>query len=343
MDPPVSKAGAAPGGVIPQRTKEEEIAENIRQALDLAGKLHELVQDRAFREEFGDRERYNILCKKYPTFAQAYPVCLRMIAMNVKYSERAFRRFLEKQRDDPGKGMSGYIERQADYARFLYEEDCRTRRRHINYETAKRIWDEEYKALKHWVTTIEEQESKSKNEYEEEHAKHLAQRRRELLDYMEQVAPTDGSTNNDLTPEQLEEIRVLEASMPEDTNENKPTTATSSAPPAEEPLVETVATMKMPETVEGIQTDLNWLRAYEDRLLIDLERLNERIHVLEEEEEIRLRYMGPDPEIDPSEVAPPENDWLSGTAADPRVKSSSVSTANHINVGGGRRRGGKRR
>jgi hypothetical protein len=148
-------------------TKEEEIAENIRQALRLGDDLFTLVKDPLFCQSITDpKQRYQHLCGKYKTFAQAFPVCLRFLACDIRYNHRAFERFLEKQRVDPGKGMDGFINRQADYARFLYEEETRRRRGHISVKMAGRIWQEEYKHLSHWMKDIQKKEELGKNEYD---------------------------------------------------------------------------------------------------------------------------------------------------------------------------------
>lgn len=171
------------------KTKEEELAENIRQSIELANDIFKAVSNPDYFNTTTGQTRYEELNKRYPTFAQHYPVCLRLMAHDGKYNEKAFRRFLDKQRKDPGKGMMGFIERQADYARFLYEEETKARGGHINMKHASHIWGEEYKALKKWVDKLKKDEEDAKNMYETEQNKHDEQRREELLQFFNEQSP----------------------------------------------------------------------------------------------------------------------------------------------------------
>lgn len=170
-------------------TKEEEVNENIRQSIELANEIFKVVTNPDYVKATTGQTRYEELNKRYPTFAQHYPVCLRMMAHNGKYNERAFRQFLEKQRKDPGKGMIGFIERQADYARFLYIEDTKANKRHVSMKIAAKIWQEEYAALKKWVDKLKKDEDDAKSLYEAEQARHREQKKQELLDFINEQSP----------------------------------------------------------------------------------------------------------------------------------------------------------
>jgi hypothetical protein len=321
-------------------TKEEEIAENIRQALRLGDDLFTLVKDPLFCQSITDpKQRYQHLCGKYKTFAQAFPVCLRFLACDIRYNHRAFERFLEKQRVDPGKGMDGFINRQADYARFLYEEETRRRRGHISVKMAGRIWQEEYKHLSHWMKDIQKKEELGKNEYEQEHEEHTVQRKKELLSFLELVAPSQpASAEAGLTAEQLEEIRQIEAGLPADAKpEVKPEVAPVPAPSPPEPeIAENIQEIDI-ETISGDELVqlVQGLRDYEKQLSAYLRVADERIALMEKNAQNTEHYrtmMGYDEleKVDRELAELDQNqpdDWLTGTAADrsPKVVKKQVA------------------
>ena len=189
MDNPAPLISNSQSSQSSQKTKEEELNENIRQSIELANDIYKVVIDPKYFAATTGQTRYEELNKRYPTFAQHYPVCLRIMAHDGKYNEKAFRRFLDKQRKDPGKGMAGFIERQADYARFLYEEEIKARGGHINIKHAQHIWNEEYRALKKWTDKLKKDEEDAKSMYEAEQNKHDEQRRDELLRFLNEQSP----------------------------------------------------------------------------------------------------------------------------------------------------------
>jgi hypothetical protein len=154
-------------------------------ALDLAAKIYKVVTDKRFLEIAADPEvRHNILIKKYPNFAQAYPIILRFISRDLRYNAKAFRQFLNKLEKDPGKGMEGFIERQADYAKFLYIEDSKSRGRHIDRKKAQDIYNFEYANMMKWLKKIKQEERDAKNEFNEESKENLQKKKQELLEFI---------------------------------------------------------------------------------------------------------------------------------------------------------------
>src|SRR3989304_4185366 len=123
----------------PKKSPEEQEEENFKSSLELAHKIFQVCRDERFLK-LEPETRHRVLVNKYPNFANAYPVILRFMAREVKYQESAFRRFLEGLRKNPGKGMEGFIEHQAHYAKYLYIEDARYYKRQWNMTTARKIW-----------------------------------------------------------------------------------------------------------------------------------------------------------------------------------------------------------
>src|SRR6185437_1083660 len=170
--------------IDPKLSKEEIEARNAKEALELAKNIYDVVTDKRFAKNYSPEMRHKVVVQKYPNFANAYPVILRFIARDLKYNENAFKQFLNKLKTDPGKGMEGFISRQADYAKFLYIEDCKTYGRHWSTKKANDIWNIEYENMKKSVKKIEEEEKLAKNEIEDEKKKNLEVKRKELLDFI---------------------------------------------------------------------------------------------------------------------------------------------------------------
>lgn len=185
-------------------SKEEMEEKNTKDALELAKAIFNTVTDERFFKEYDEDMRHKVVIKKYPNFAQAYPVVLRLIARDLKYNENAFKKFLAKLKTDPGKGMEGFIERQADYAKLLYIEDCKTFGRHWNMKQANKIWNIEYSHMKKWYKKLQEDEKSAKNEFEEEQEKHLEVKRKELLDFINASDDTDFDMDPSVADDDLE-------------------------------------------------------------------------------------------------------------------------------------------
>lgn len=167
--------------------KEREIEKNKREAIEAAAKIFKVVTNPSFATQLDADQRHAVCVEKNKGFAQAFPLVLSKIAREFRYNETAFRRFLDKLHRDPGKGMEGVIERQADYAGYLYEETCRANGKHYNNKTRKDIWQTEYQQMYSWMRDIKKQEKKAKNEFEEESKKGLDERRTELLSFLNEL------------------------------------------------------------------------------------------------------------------------------------------------------------
>lgn len=176
--------------------KNNEVEKNIDDALTLAKLMFAGIINKDFIKEYDADARHKFLIDKYPNFANGYPVILRLMARDLKYNENAFRKFLYKLRDDPGKGMEGFIERQADYAKLLYIEDSKKNRRHWDFKTAGEIWNVEYSQMKKTLKKIEADEKAARNEFEDEKKINLVKRKKELLSFIDKLSINDVDVNN---------------------------------------------------------------------------------------------------------------------------------------------------
>lgn len=187
------------------------LEDNMKEALTFAKNIYKIVTEPKFVKNYDPEKRHQILIKQYPNFATAYPLVLKFIAKDLKYNEKAFKKFLEKLKTDPGKGIEGFITRQADYAKFLYIEDSKAHGRHWSIKKANEIWNLEYNHMRKFVKKLEKEEKLAKNEFEEEVKENLEKKRKELLDFI--------LTEQKNNPQLLDEIEDNEDN--EDNEENK--------------------------------------------------------------------------------------------------------------------------
>lgn len=177
--------------------KNKEINKNIEDAIKLAGDIFKVVSDKQFIEKFDEDTRHKVVVDKYPNFSKAYPLIVRYIARDLKYSEKAFRKFLDKLKTNPGKGMQGFIERQADYAKYLYIEDHKQYGRPWSAEKAKQIWELEYNNMNSSIKKLEKEEKLAKNEFKEERERNVKQKKKELLDFVNMMDPPMENEDDD--------------------------------------------------------------------------------------------------------------------------------------------------
>lgn len=169
--------------------------------LDYGNKLFAKVKE--VREKLPEpKERYETFFKAHGDFARAYPLVFRYMIMDIRYSPRAFRKFLDVLQKDPGKGMEGYIERQADYARFLYMD--LNRKKHPSAKKAYKVWEAARDDLMKYYNKMLEDEKEARNEFEELEKENMINVREELLDFLKDKE----SEENTLSPYEEEIIRA---------------------------------------------------------------------------------------------------------------------------------------
>jgi hypothetical protein len=169
--------------------KEREVEQNKIDALDMAAKLFKIMTNPEMVKLTTPTERHQIAIKKSKNFAQAFPLILAKLSRDLKYNHIAFRRYLDRVHKNPGKGMEGFIENQAMYARFLYEEECKANGRHINPKIAMQIFNTEHNHMSSWVKEIKTKESDAKNAFDDETVKATSERKEEFLDWLNELSP----------------------------------------------------------------------------------------------------------------------------------------------------------
>jgi hypothetical protein len=271
-----------------KKAVEEEA--NIVTALELAKKIYGVVKDERFAS-VDPETRHKVLSQKYPNFAQAYPVILRFLARDLKYHEKAFRRFLDKLRKDPGKGMQGFMERQADYARYLYEADEKANGRHYNAKKATAIWRSEYESMKRASDKIKKDEEMAKNEFEKENQEALKQKKDELYNFL----VSEHNDDEPVDPNMAQYERVALGLPPKTLSDID----ISKLPPDEQ---------------AAIMRDLKEYQMEQDRLKLEAE-----MNKLSQFDELPTA-----PEVAPTTNGQPNYDeWLEGTVADPKKLNSA--------------------
>lgn len=347
----------------PEPTKEEKEAkekkdrETDEAALDFAAKLFEAVKQPDFAK-FDAQTRHRTLINKYPNFAQAYPLILRYIAIEMKYQPAAFRWFLNKLRRDPGKGMDGYISCQADYARQLYIEECKARGRRVNMKTANKIKDIEYTHMRKVVKKMEEDEKKARNEFEDEERKNLEAKKEELLKFINESE--DPTASHELDPELEQYERAALGLHPKSIGDID--VSAVEGPELKEllrhfynhiselrneadVLIDQLRERKLPggEQRKLWETDLVYDDSHGDEVMRQevhrlrreaefIEELIKKLRTEIETDDARLRKIAEE-----KELAEASKEWLEGTAADPhhntkKVKAHAVSRPNRPKV-----------
>jgi hypothetical protein len=282
----------------------EEVERNKLEALELADRIFQAVTNKKFLNAVSDPEiRHKMIVNKYPNFAKAYPVVLRYLARDLKYHNRAFRLFLDKLQRDPGTGMQGFIERQADYAKFLYLEI--NRNNHANRKAAQRLWTMEYENMSRWHKKLLAEEKDAKNEFADESQENMDLKRKELLDFINQEE-TNTLHDEDRLDTFHEDAERMKYGLP----------------------------LKNPKpTFHDIDPDcldyeeliflLREMRSYEDQLLTGLENRNMAIEQMELRAEMiaagfedpyKSKPPEPEPERGTKLPKPAENEWLVGTS-----------------------------
>lgn len=271
--------------------------ENARLAMELAGKLHKLIIDpenASMWEKTKPDERHRFLCQKYDSFARAFPLVIRFIARDGRYNENAFRKMLTNQRlkRESRKGMEGYIEDQADYAMFLYLEECRKERRRPNMKLAGEIRKVEITAMRKHMKKIQQKEKDSKSEFEEESKKHVQECKDELFDFIQ----TQSKAGNN--PE-----------FSDDEDELEPLDMTNVMPEPEEKTISFTDINSADLSTEELPIMYKHLSEYYGELIDGLSDMNQKIRDLEEA------------------AAQDKEDWLKGTVLEKKVpKNISVTT-----------------
>lgn len=158
----------------------EDLEKTKKDSIELANKIFKTISHPEVLKITTPEERHEICIKKYELFSQAYPLVLAKMAVETRYNEIAFIKFLDRLYANPGKGIEGIIDHQASYAKYLYIEDCKKYNKRFCPKMASKIYESEYQNMIRWVNDTKKIEKKVKNEYEEESVKHDKELKEEL-------------------------------------------------------------------------------------------------------------------------------------------------------------------
>lgn len=161
----------------------EDLETTKRDSIELAGKIFKTVTHPEIISSTTPEERHELCVKKYDLFSKAYPLVLAKIAVESRYNEVAFIKFLNKLYSKPGQGIEGIIQNQAYYAKVLYMEECNVKNKRWCPKMASEIYTYEYENMIRWVNDTKKLEKKVKHEFEEEGEKHEKELRDEFKEW----------------------------------------------------------------------------------------------------------------------------------------------------------------
>lgn len=124
-----------------------------------------------------------ILTKRFPEFFKTFPIVLYKM-MEGKYHRKAMKRYVNKLKKNPGKGMDGLIERMADYCKYLYYYDCKTQNLHYDSTVAKQIWQVEYENLIQVKNNIVQYHESAKEEQKKRKKEIKKENRKDLINFI---------------------------------------------------------------------------------------------------------------------------------------------------------------
>lgn len=104
---------------------EESKKQWIAQQTKLSKKIWDEVQKSFDNDDFNKLDSFTQLKQfqnKYQRFNKQHPICLRYMLDHRKYNMRAFAKYMNKVANSKGGDENEYLERQADYAVYVYKE-----------------------------------------------------------------------------------------------------------------------------------------------------------------------------------------------------------------------------
>jgi hypothetical protein len=166
-------------------SKLKETKDKYKDVVKFVNELYNVIMKDSNFKSIDPDDRHQILFDKYANFAQAYPIVLRIMAINLLYYEKAFVRFLWNMDKYKHGGMEGFISSQADYAKYLYIEDSKHRTGHYSADVANEVWKFEYDNMYKFVKEIRNIEKETTEEFEKDKQETLEYKRAELLEFLE--------------------------------------------------------------------------------------------------------------------------------------------------------------
>jgi hypothetical protein len=163
-------------------------------------------------EEISDEGKIRDISEMNPDFCREYPIVLKYMVCMKKFSKKAFIRFLDKMERHPKQvgpnrkqtAEEWWIERRADYVRYLYEETERIR----NTKQLQNIWCVARDTIKSDFDTFRKRYETIEKDHEEIKQKNKSELLMELLNRIESGEQKLEEDDIELLIADLEKVRA---------------------------------------------------------------------------------------------------------------------------------------
>jgi hypothetical protein len=140
-------------------------------------------EDVKFRNKSREN-RLSVYQKKYPKFHHNYPIMLRYMIAFEWYYVKAFRRYIKKLQTTPVKSMDEKLERDAEYVKFLYREECKKQGKSYDAKHADKLKTDIYTALKTEKDEFEKNYKESQQEVDKFVDLNQKEKRDRLIEFL---------------------------------------------------------------------------------------------------------------------------------------------------------------
>jgi len=190
------------------QSKEEYISTAMTEAQNIWDKLIKIVRANPDFVKMPDNDKIGMFMKDHKEFQNEFPiVCRYMICMG-QYRPNAFKRYLNKCKNatvaPPEKREKGYmqeqwIDRQADYVRYLWEEYQKRDHKKFTTREAMQVWRQARDSLSAEFKGFKEAHTKAESKIKTEEKENNRELAKELVDRIKL-----GKQN--LSPKELENL-----------------------------------------------------------------------------------------------------------------------------------------
>jgi hypothetical protein len=126
---------------------------------------------------------------EYKKFCEMFPIVVRYMCQFQSYNSKAFERYLVKMQHNPPTNKKEHVvDRNADYIKYLWLEMNKKHPNRIN--ESNKVWGEAYKLLNDEFENYLAVEEKARETIKERELEALAQKRKELLAFIEKCKTT---------------------------------------------------------------------------------------------------------------------------------------------------------
>jgi len=171
------------------QSKEEYIETALQEAATLWKKLRNLVREQPEFIKLPDQDKIELFMKDHKTFQNEFPiVCRYMICMG-QYKKKAFEKYLNKVKSfkikenrEKGYMEEIWIDRQADYVRYLWEEYQKQDKTRYTQHEARQVWQAARKSIKAEFDQFRNKHQKAEEKIAEEKKANRKELTKELID-----------------------------------------------------------------------------------------------------------------------------------------------------------------